>query len=214
MLTSATLVLRPLMACDYSTAWQAMREFTDQRRPDTPDEIWYIEHPPVFTLGQNGKLEHVLDPGDIPVLPVDRGGQVTYHGPGQLMIYTLIDIRRRHMGVRDLVSALEHSIIDLLQSYGIQAAARCEAPGVYVNNAKICSIGLRIRRGCSYHGLALNVTMDLAPFSRINPCGYRGLVMTQLSALGVVADVPAVAAAVRPFLMKHLRYTHVIVEEE
>jgi lipoyl(octanoyl) transferase len=198
------MVVQPLVQRDYLTAWQAMRDFTDARTPLTADEIWFIEHPPVFTLGQNGKLEHVLNPGDIPVIPVDRGGQVTYHGPGQLMVYVLLDIRRLGMGVRDLVSALEQTIIDLLASYGISAQAKREAPGVYVQDAKICSIGLRIRRGCSYHGLALNVAMDLEPFARINPCGFKNLAMTQISALGGPSSLSQVADDLMPILARNL----------
>jgi len=204
MLVQNQLIINPLKQCEYATAWQAMRAFTDARSETTPDEVWFIEHPPVFTLGQNGKLEHVLNPGDIPVIPVDRGGQVTYHGPGQLMMYIMLDIRRRGLGVRDLVSLLEQTIVDLLASYGIVAQAKRDAPGVYVQDAKICSIGLRIRRGCSYHGLALNVAMDLEPFARINPCGYKNLAMTQISALGGPSDLSEVARDIEPVLERNL----------
>lgn len=197
-------LVRPLKYSDYLPIWQAMREFTDQRTATTPDEIWLVEHPPVYTLGQNGKQEHILNPGDIPVIPVDRGGQVTYHGPGQLMVYTLIDLRRRNMGVRDLVCSLEKAVIHMLGDYKILANAKREAPGVYVNEAKICSLGLRVRRGCSYHGLALNVNMDLAPFAGINPCGYRNLTMTQISALGGSGDLDEVAGKLTAYLMKEL----------
>ncbi len=164
---------------------QKMREFTDARDENTPDELWIVEHTPVYTLGQAGKKEHILNPKNIPVIQTDRGGQVTYHGPGQLVIYLLVDIRRRKMGVRSLVTAIENSIIDLLQKYNITAQAKCDAPGVYVGDDKICSIGLRIRKGCSYHGLAFNINMDISPFLGINPCGYAGLKMIQLKDFGI-----------------------------
>ena len=173
---------------DYLSVWENMRRFTDTRDASTPDNFWVVEHDPVFTLGQAGKLAHVLDPGDIPVIHVDRGGQVTYHGPGQLVVYLLVDLQRRRLGVRQLVSALEQAVIGLLAAHGITARARADAPGVYVADAKIASLGLKIRRGCSYHGLALNVDMDLTPFKRINPCGHEGLAVTQLKDLGI--DTP------------------------
>jgi len=157
-----------------------MPHYTDQRDSLSRDEIWLVEHPPVFTQGQAGKAEHLLMPGDIPVVQSDRGGQVTYHGPGQQVMYVLIDIKRRKIGVRQLVTALEETVITTLAGFGVSARARPDAPGVYVGEQKICSLGLRIRKGCSFHGLALNVAMDLAPFSRINPCGYAGMSMTQL----------------------------------
>nr|WP_324258398.1 lipoyl(octanoyl) transferase LipB [Cellvibrio fontiphilus] len=165
---------------DYQTSWQAMTDFTNQRTPDTPDQLWLVEHPPVFTQGQAGKAEHVLFPGDIPVVQTDRGGQVTYHGPGQLVAYPLLDLRRLNIGVRELVTRIEQTIVATLAYYGVESAAKADAPGVYVNGDKIASLGLRVRRGCSFHGLALNVDMDLAPFQRINPCGYQGLAMTQM----------------------------------
>lgn len=168
---------------DYQTVMQNMRDFTDSRDETTEDEIWIVEHPAVFTQGQAGKAEHILDAGNIPVIQSDRGGQVTYHGPGQIIAYTLIDVRRAKLTVRELVNHLENAVIALLTKYGITAKARCDAPGVYVDDAKICSLGLRIRHGRSYHGLALNVAMDLAPFQRINPCGYQDMAVTQLSAL-------------------------------
>lgn len=168
---------------DYAATLQAMRAFTDGRDADTPDELWLLQHPPVFTLGQAGRREHLLDPGEIPVIQVDRGGQVTYHGPGQLIVYVLFDLRRGGVGVKRLVNLLEQAVIDLLAARGISAAARPDAPGVYVDGAKIASLGLRIRQGCSYHGLALNVDMDLSPFQRINPCGFPGLKVTQLADL-------------------------------
>nr|WP_157174664.1 lipoyl(octanoyl) transferase LipB [Thiocystis violascens] len=184
---------------DYPATLAAMRDWTDARREDTRDEVWLLEHPPVFTLGQAGRLEHILAPGAIPVVQSDRGGQVTYHGPGQLIVYPLLDLRRTGLGVKRLVSLLEQCVIDLLDIYGIAAARRPNAPGVYVADAKIASLGLRIRQGCSYHGLALNVAMDLEPFRRINPCGYAGLAITQVSELvsGVtVADAGRALTAI------------------
>ncbi|MDR7088081.1 lipoyl(octanoyl) transferase [Cellvibrio fibrivorans] len=168
---------------DYQTSWQAMTDFTNQRTPETIDQLWLVEHPPVFTQGQAGKAEHLLFPGDIPVVQSDRGGQVTYHGPGQLVAYPLLDLRRLKIGVRELVTSIEQTIVATLTHYGIESAAKPDAPGVYVNGDKIASLGLRVRRGCSFHGLALNVAMDLAPFQRINPCGYQGLAMTQMKDL-------------------------------
>lgn len=169
--------------CDYRERWQAMSDFTNQRTPETPDQLWLVEHPPVFTQGQAGKPEHLLLPGDIPVVQSDRGGQVTYHGPGQLVAYPLLDLRRLKIGVRDLVTALEQTLVATLADYGIDSAPKPDAPGVYVEGRKIASLGLRVRKGCSFHGLALNVDMDLSPFSRINPCGYQGLAMTQIADL-------------------------------
>jgi len=160
-----------------------MTEFTNQRMPETIDQLWLVEHPPVFTQGQAGKAEHLLFPGDIPVVQSDRGGQVTYHGPGQLVAYPLLDLRRLKIGVRELVTSIEQTIVATLAHYQIESAAKPDAPGVYVNGDKIASLGLRVRRGCSFHGLALNVAMDLAPFQRINPCGYQGLAMTQMKDL-------------------------------
>ena len=165
---------------DYAACWRAMSDFTNQRTLDTTDQFWLVEHPPVFTQGQAGKAEHLLFPGDIPVVQTDRGGQITYHGPGQLVAYPLLDLRRLKLGVRELVTAIEQTIVSSLGHFGIDAAAKPDAPGVYVNGSKIASLGLRVRRGCSFHGLALNVDMDLSPFLRINPCGYQGLTMTQL----------------------------------
>ena len=166
---------------DYQPTLDAMRSFTDERGADTPDELWLLQHPRVFTQGQAGKAEHVLAPGDIPVIQVDRGGQVTYHGPGQWVVYLLVDVRRRNMGVRSLVTLIEQSLVTLLAEYGIEAVARADAPGVYAGDSKIASLGLRVRRGCSYHGLALNVDMDLEPFQRINPCGFEGLQVTSMA---------------------------------
>lgn len=173
-------MLRRLGLVDYGDTWHAMREFTDSRDPDTPDELWLLQHPAVFTQGQAGKAEHLLAPGDIPVVQVDRGGQVTYHGPGQWVVYLLVNLRRHHFGVRDLVDLIEQSVVQLLDDHGIRSEPRPDAPGVYVKGEKIASLGLRVRRGCSYHGLALNVDMDLEPFSRINPCGYEGLQVTSM----------------------------------
>ncbi len=173
----------------YQPVWRDMQAFTDARAPHTADEIWLVEHPPIYTLGQAGREEHVLDPGGIPVIKVDRGGQVTYHGPGQLVAYVLLDLRRAGLGVRGLVSLLEKSVIALLGAYGIAANARRDAPGVYVEARKIAALGLRVRRGCSFHGLSLNVDMDLEPFARIDPCGHRGLEVTQLASLGGPTDL-------------------------
>lgn len=178
------IIIRQLGRQAYEPVWHAMQTFTDQRDADTVDELWIVEHEPVFTQGQAGKAEHLLAPGDIPVVQVDRGGQVTYHGPGQLVIYFLLDIRRLAMGVRQLVNSIEDTVIEALACYGIDANARRDAPGVYVNGDKVCSLGLRIRKGCSFHGLALNVDMDMEPFSRINPCGLTGINMVQTRDLG------------------------------
>jgi lipoyl(octanoyl) transferase len=182
------IILRTLGRRDYASVWRAMRAFTDGRDDDTPSELWLVEHPPVFTQGQAGKPEHLLDPGGIPVVQSDRGGQVTYHGPGQVVLYLLLDLRRAGLGIRALVTRMEEAVIGLLAEQGIDATARPDAPGVYVNGAKIASLGLRVRHGRSYHGLALNVDMDLSPFGRINPCGYRGLAVTQLADLGSSLD--------------------------
>ncbi|MBS0387401.1 MAG: lipoyl(octanoyl) transferase LipB [Proteobacteria bacterium] len=188
----------------YEPTWRAMQRFTDARNEHTDDELWLLEHEPVFTLGMNGDRAHVLAAGDIPVVQIDRGGQVTYHGPGQLVVYPLIDVRRAALGVRELVTALERSVIDLAARHGISAQCREKAPGVYVDGRKLASVGLRIRRGGSYHGLALNVDMDLEPFSRINPCGFAGLEMTQLAALGGPSDLAQVAREYAPLLLARL----------
>lgn len=184
MTSSDALIIRDLGLVDYTATWQRMQQFTDQRDDQTLDEIWLLEHPPVFTQGQAGKAEHLLFPGDIPVVQVDRGGQVTYHGPGQLVAYILLNIKRRNLGVRQLVNLIEQSIIDTLAINQISAYAKSDAPGVYVNESKVASLGLRVRKGCTFHGLALNVDMDLSPFSRINPCGYAGMKMVQSKDLG------------------------------
>jgi lipoyl(octanoyl) transferase len=178
------LRVRRLGLADYQTVWSAMRDFTEIRDEHSLDEIWLLQHPRVFTQGQAGKAEHVLAPGDIPVIQVDRGGQVTYHGPGQIVGYLLIDLRRRKLGIRELVTGIENSLIAVLRQYDIEAGAKPDAPGVYLpNGSKIAALGLRVRRGCTFHGLSLNVDMDLEPFARINPCGFSGLKVTQLSAL-------------------------------
>lgn len=183
------VIIRDLGISEYMPIWQKMQHFTDTRDQNNIDEIWLTEHSPVFTQGQAGKAEHLLAPGDIPVVPVDRGGQVTYHGPGQLMMYILLDIRRRKLGVRHLVTALEECIVLTLRDFAIIAYAKKDAPGVYVGDQKICSVGLRIRKGCSFHGLAFNVDMDLSPFQRINPCGYAGLEMTDSARLDGVDSI-------------------------
>jgi lipoyl(octanoyl) transferase len=199
---------------DYQSVWQAMREFTDQRDAQTPDEIWLLEHPAVFTQGQAGKAEHLLMPGDIPVVQTDRGGQVTYHGPGQLIAYLLLDLRRLDLGVRALVTHIEQTLVTLLAQYEISAQPRADAPGVYVehsrrgNGAKIAQLGLRVRRGCSYHGLSLNLAMDLEPFARINPCGYQGLAVTDMrSELQRDIDQAAIAEQLVAELRQRLGYT-------
>jgi lipoyl(octanoyl) transferase len=203
--TKAAPLVRWLGAVDYEPTWRAMQRITDTRDKNTPDEIWLLEHPPVFTLGLNADAGHVLAAGDIPVVKIDRGGQVTYHGPGQLVVYPLIDIRRAKLGVRDLVTAMERAMIDYCASLGITAACKAGAPGVYVDGRKIGSVGIRIRRGASYHGLAFNVNMDLEPFQRINPCGYAGLQMTQLAALGrPAATVEQTGRDFAPFLERAL----------
>jgi len=197
-------LLRRLGRRDYPPTWHEMQAFTDRRDANTPDELWLVEHPPVFTQGMNGRPEHLLDPGDIPVVAVDRGGQVTYHGPGQLVVYPLLDLRRRQLGIRDLVQRLEFAVIDLLAGYGIEALGRRDAPGVYVEGRKIASLGLRVRRGCSYHGLSLNVDMDLSPFARINPCGFPGLEVTRCADLGGPTDWDEAANALVPHLLRQL----------
>ena len=183
------LLVKRLGIRDYLDTWKAMRAFTDSRVATSQDELWLLEHPPIFTLGQAGRREHILDAGEIPVLQVDRGGQVTYHGPGQLIAYVLLDLGRAHLGIKALVHLLEAAVIDLLVDLGIDAVTRPQAPGVYVHGAKIASLGLRVRHHCSYHGLALNLDLDLEPFSRINPCGYPGLAVTRLTDLGLDLDM-------------------------
>jgi len=208
------LVFRALGRREYQAVFQWMQSFTVGRDAATVDELWWVEHLPVFTQGMAGKPEHVLAPGTIPVIQVDRGGQVTYHGPGQLVVYCLLDVRRLGLGVRALVSALEAAVIEALATYGIAAHARPAAPGVYVGEAKIASLGLRIRQGCSYHGLSVNVDMDLEPFSRINPCGYPGLRVTQLRDFGIKLTLAAVAKDLLPRLGRNLGYSHYTIDRE
>jgi lipoyl(octanoyl) transferase len=197
---STTLIVRQLGLQAYLPIWQAMQNFTDSRDAETADEIWLVEHQAVFTQGQAGKEEHILKPGDIPVVKVDRGGQVTYHGPGQQMMYVLLNLKRNKLGVRNLVTALEECVVNTLKEYAINAYPKTDAPGVYVDGKKVCSIGLRIRKGCSFHGLALNVNMDLNPFKRINPCGYAGLEMVDCAQL----DGPATLTEAGRKLTDHL----------
>lgn len=198
----------------YVPVWKAMRDYTDSRDADTPDQLWLVEHDPVFTQGQAGKAEHLLAPGDIPVVQVDRGGQITYHGPGQLVVYPLVDLRRLGIGVRDLVQRLEQAVIDTLAQWSIHAVRREGAPGIYVDGQKIMALGLRVRRGCSFHGLAFNVAMDLAPYQRINPCGYSGLQITQVSTLGGPAELATVAAALLPHLARQLGFDGCVASAE
>lgn len=208
--SAKTLRVRYLGLQEYRPVWRAMSNFTDQRDASVADELWLVEHPPVFTQGQAGKAEHVLMPGDIPVVQVDRGGQVTYHCPGQLVAYPLVDIRRGGVGVRELVSKTEQTLVDTLAQLGIEACPKPDAPGVYVNGDKIASLGFRIRKGCSYHGLSLNVNMDLSGFQRINPCGYQGLKMvrtTDLSTDERASSVAALEPLVVQYFVKHLGYT-------
>lgn len=205
--------VRHLGRQSYEPIWQRMQTFTDVRDENDPDEIWLVEHDPVFTQGQAGKDEHVLAPGDIPVIKVDRGGQVTYHGPGQQMLYVLFNLRRLKIGVRELVTWLEECIIDLLKEYDIEAYAKPDAPGVYVNDCKVASLGLRVRRGCSFHGLALNVNMDLAPFLRINPCGYAGMQMVQTKDLNGPQNVEDAGHGLVKHMLKRLQAEHVLHTE-
>lgn len=204
---ASQILFRDLGVEDYVTTWKAMQQFTDTRTANSGDEIWFLQHDRVFTQGQAGKAEHVLAPGDIPVVQVDRGGQVTYHGPGQLVGYLMIDLRRKKMGARDLVSAIEQSLVQTLAELAIDAAPRADAPGVYTQGNKIASLGLRIRQGCSFHGLALNVDMDLEPFQRINPCGYQGMQMTQVKNFVTNPDFAAIQARLAAHLQTNLGYT-------
>ena len=210
--TDPTIIVRDLGRQEYVPLWRAMQAFTDARTESTTDEIWFTEHPPVFTLGQAGRREHIAgDTGAIPVLETDRGGQVTYHGPGQVIAYPLVDLRRKAIGVRRLVSALEQAVVALLEQYGVAAAARKDAPGVYVGGRKIAALGLRVKRGCSYHGLSLNVAMDLQPFSLIDPCGYPGLAVTQTADLGIAASVDEIEARLIDELVGQLGYNAVSI---
>ncbi|MCC2615820.1 lipoyl(octanoyl) transferase LipB [Aestuariibacter halophilus] len=203
-MSDSPLIVRQLGVQPYEPIWEAMQAYTDTRDDDSADEIWLLEHTPVFTQGQAGKAEHLLAPGDIPVVQVDRGGQVTYHGPGQQMLYVLLNMKRRKLGVRNLVTALEQCVVDSLKEYGIDAYPKPDAPGVYVDGRKICSVGLRIRRGCSFHGLALNVNMDLSPFQRINPCGYAGLEMVDCAQLNGPDSVQQAGESLVKHLCQHL----------
>ena len=195
------MIVRRLGRVDYLPTWQAMQRFTDTRGADADDELWLLQHPPVFTLGMAADPSHVLAAGDIPVVRTDRGGQVTYHGPGQLVLYALLDLRRNGLGVRDLVMRLEQAVIELVGAHGVHAEGRRDAPGVYVGGRKLASVGMRIRRGASYHGLALNVDMDLSPFARINPCGMAGMQVTQLADLGVPGNVDEVGERLAEWLV-------------
>jgi lipoyl(octanoyl) transferase len=200
--------IRRLGRVDYEPTWQAMQEFTAARTPETPDELWVVEHPPVFTLGQAGKPEHLLRDVGIPIVKIDRGGQVTYHGPGQVVIYLLLDLQRLKIKVRELVTAIEQAVIDFLTAHGVTAERRAGAPGVYVGEAKIAALGLKIRNGCSYHGLALNVDMDLYPFTAINPCGYAGLKVTQTRDLGIPLSAHEAGEQLSQHLLQQLDKQH------
>ena len=204
-------LIRRLGLAPYEPVWRAMQKFTDERQDATRDEIWFVEHPPVFTLGLNASREHLLAPGDIPVVQIDRGGQVTYHGPGQLMIYPLLNLRRLKLGVRDLVVALENAVIGYAADRGIAASGSRKAPGVYVEGAKLASVGLRIRRGACYHGMALNVSLDPEPFDRINVCGYKDMRVTRLADLGVSASAETVAQELLPHLLRQLGYEETLL---
>ncbi|PWQ96997.1 lipoyl(octanoyl) transferase LipB [Leucothrix arctica] len=199
-----TIVVRQLGVSDYQETWQAMKDFTRNREVDTPDELWVLEHPPVFTLGTNGKSEHILSAGDIPIVNIDRGGQVTYHGPGQLIIYLLLNLHIRKLGIRKLVTIIEDTLIELLASHHITANSDPAAPGVYVEGKKIAALGLRVSKGCTSHGLSLNVDMDLSPFKRINPCGYQGLEVAQCKALGINLSLQEVAIQLTELLQLRL----------
>jgi len=207
MVDNNTLLIHQLGLRDYEPVWREMQRFTDQRDQNTPDELWLVEHPPVFTLGLNGKEEHLLATGDIPIVAIDRGGQVTYHGPGQQVVYLLVDLKRNKLGIRPMVERIEQSVIRLLADYNITARSRRDAPGVYVGEKKIAALGLRVRRGCTYHGLALNVRMDLEPFTRINPCGYPGMKVIQLADLGGPTDLAQITPALCRYLAEELGYT-------
>ncbi len=204
------LIVRKLGIQDYLVTWEAMRSFTQNRQLETVDEVWLLQHPPVFTQGQAGKSEHILCPADIPVIETDRGGQVTYHGPGQLVMYVLFDLRRLQLSIRQLVSKLEHTVISLLSDFSIMATTRCDAPGVYVDQAKICSIGLRVKKGCTYHGIAFNIDMDLTPFSRINPCGFINLPITQVKNLNQHACYEDIELKIISNLMNNFGYNQAL----
>ncbi|UCC55735.1 MAG: lipoyl(octanoyl) transferase LipB [Gammaproteobacteria bacterium] len=204
---ASPLVVQFLGLADYESTWRDMQAFTASRTADTADEVWFLEHPPVYTQGRNGKPEHLHDTGNIAVIPVDRGGQVTYHGPGQLVVYTLLDLARRRLGVQSLVRLLEQTVIDLLADYGVPAHRRDKAPGVYVAERKIAALGLRVKRGCAFHGLSLNVDMDLEPFSRINPCGLSDLEVTHMAAQGIAISLEEAARRFRDHFEERLNDT-------
>lgn len=208
---NSVLNIRQLGRVDYQTSYLRMQAFTAARTETTPDELWILQHPPVYTLGLGARAGHAHQTGDIPVVQTDRGGQITYHGPGQLIIYVLVDLRRRGLGVRSLVQRIEQGLIEYLASVGLSAKRRAGAPGVYIDNAKIAALGLRVKKGCSYHGLALNVDMDLTPFAGIDPCGYRGLAVTQLRDEGVDCDVATSAERLLPYLIRELEKTDVSI---
>lgn len=203
---SEHLIVRDLGLVDYHDTWKNMRDFTESRHDDTTDELWVLQHPPVFTQGLAGKPEHILNPHHIPIIQTDRGGQVTYHGPGQLVLYPLINLKRKKINTREFVRTLEHCVIDVLSEMGISAISKCDAPGVYVNDAKIASIGLRVRKNCSYHGIAFNVAMDLTPFSYINPCGYENMKMTQVSDFIPTATIDTIKKMLIPTFLRKFGY--------
>ncbi|MBI5007468.1 MAG: lipoyl(octanoyl) transferase LipB [Nitrosomonadales bacterium] len=200
------LHVRAIGMVDYEPTWRDMQRFTAERTPDTVDEIWLVQHPPTYTQGQAGKPEHLLNPTSIPVVKIDRGGQITYHGPGQIVAYLLLDLRRWKINVRELVRLMEQAVIDLLAEYGVKAEGREDAPGVYVNDAKIAALGLKIKNGCSYHGLSFNVDMDLSPFANINPCGYQGLKVTQCVGLGITVPLEELQAELTQNLVHGLQH--------
>jgi lipoyl(octanoyl) transferase len=204
---SSELIIRKKGFCHYDEVYTAMSRFTDNRNSETLDEIWCLQHPPVYTLGLNSQRQHIIDTGDIPVIETDRGGQITYHGPGQLMVYCLMDIRRKAIGVKDFVHRLEQSVIDMLQVCDIEAARREGAPGVYVNQKKISALGIRVRRGCSYHGISINVDMDLAPYQGIHPCGFPELEITQMKAFGIDENIAQVTKKLLPHLLEQMEYS-------
>lgn len=208
-MSAEQLIVRDLGLQPYEPTWQRMQQFTNERDDSALDEIWLLQHEPVFTQGQAGKAEHLLGTGDIPVVQVDRGGQVTYHGPGQLVVYLLLNLKRKKIGVRELVTLMEETVVETLQSYQVEAYAKPDAPGVYVDGNKIASLGLRVRRGCSFHGLALNLDMDLEPFLRINPCGYAGMAMTQLAALTENLDQVEVSERLLTILINKIGYSNI-----
>lgn len=210
---SDTILCRDLGVVPYEQTWEEMKHFTQTRTKEDQDQIWLLEHPSVFTQGQAGKAEHLLDAGDIPVVQADRGGQITYHGPGQLIAYIMIDLKRLGIGVRDLVTLIENSIVDVLESHGIKSYPKPDAPGVYVNEMKISSLGLRVRRGCSFHGVALNVDMDLTPFLRINPCGYQGLQMIDMKRLQPATNMAQVKVQLANVLAERLGYSHPTIQQ-